>query len=234
MDRITREHIQLTREQTAQMMDSVRSGKPKDFDKGEWHHRVNSILNAMRVQQEAPEGFADFLIETASRRDEPVLGLYALQHLSMWLPKESDAEKQQAIKDLFLKLMRTPGEPMAGTAVLMSSDLEQQHVEGFDPAHIEKTAILLVSDKQAPQDVRVSALHACSDRQLTAVLDDARRIAADKGEVSILRKAAIHAIGRMGLESDLPLLAEISKESRHLAAATTPATTRISQRVAKP
>ena len=194
---------------------------------------MNSILNALRIQ-EAPEGFADFLIETASQRGDQVLGLYALQHLAMWLPQETNPDKQQAIKDLFTELMRVPGEPMAGTAVLMASDLEQQKMEGFESSAIEQAALRLVSDRKTPQDVRVSALHTCTDRHLTAVLDEARHIAMDKSEVSTVRKAAIHAIGRMGQEVDLPRLEELSKESRHLAAAAMPATQRITQRTTNP
>jgi hypothetical protein len=215
------------------MMDFVRSPKPRALEEDAWHHRVNSILNAIRVQQRVPTEFADILIDLASRKGDPVLSLYAIQHLSMWLPEEQDSGKQAAIKDLFERLMRTPGDPMAGTAVLLSSDLERQHVEGFEPEVIEKAALRLVADRKATQDVRISALHACCDRNLSTVLKDARVIAADISEISVLRKAAIHAIGRMGDESDLPLLLEVAKESRHIAAAANPASQRISLQAAK-
>jgi hypothetical protein len=152
----------------------------------------------------------------------------------MLLPQERNLEKRQAIMDLFTELMRVPSEPMAGTAVLMASDLEQKKMEGFESSAIEQAALRLVADRKTPQDVRVSALHACTDRQLTAVLDDARHIAMDKSEVSVVRKAAIHAIGQMGQEADLPRLEELSKESRHLAAAAMPATQRITQRKPNP
>src|SRR6478735_6466936 len=72
-DRLTREQIQLSASQVRELMAFIRGAKPPSLEAGEWHHRVNSILNALRVQHEPIPDLSDFLMETALRKEEPVL-----------------------------------------------------------------------------------------------------------------------------------------------------------------
>ena len=62
---------------------------------------------------------------------------------------------------------------------------------------------------------------------LSAIEQSALRIAADAHEITIVRKAAIFAIGKMGSKRDVSLLKTLEKESAQLAEAASPAMKRI-------
>ena len=87
-----------------------------------------------------------------------------------------------------------------------------------------------MSDSNAATDVRISALHTLTDRRVTGILPEVRRIAEDQKELIILRKAAIFAIGRLGNPvDDADRLKSLSKENTRLAQAATPALKHLSK-----
>jgi hypothetical protein len=91
----------------------------------------------------------------------------------------------------------------------------------------------IIGDREAPQDVRISAIHACVDRKDAEPLPELRNIAADKSLVSTLRKAAIHAIGQLGDDEDLTLLESLSGDDGNLLPAVGPARSALKKRKAE-
>lgn len=228
-DRIARERIALSSSDVQKLMSFIAGEKPASLDDGEWQHRVNSILNALRAQSADNDGLTDLLITMAKTHPDSVLRIYALQHLGSWVPREKNPAKKEEILALFNQLATTPGEATAGTAMQMLTELEQagKSTGAVNLNAIEQSALRIAADPAASHDLRVTALHTCCDRQLTAVLKDARLIAADTKEITIVRKAAIFAIGKMGSKQDISLLKTLQKESPQLAEAAKPAVKRI-------
>ena len=234
-DKIARERIELSSGDVKNLMDFIAGEKPASLDDGQWQHRVNSVLNALRAQHADNDGLSDLLMKMAVGHEDPVLRLYALQHLGSWVAREKDPAKRQQMLSLLSQLATKDGEPTAGTAIQMITELEQAGipVPSINLKSIEKAALKIVADPKASQDLRVSALHTCCDRNLTQVLENARKIASDKKEVTIVRKAAIYSIGKMGAEEDLEMLDGLLSESRLLSEAVKPAIKRIKGRSRK-
>ena len=220
VDALARERVGIPLSHAESLLRRVTGPKPADIDSGDWEHEVNSTLNALRAQEEMPSGFTDTLVDMAQIHADPVLRLYALQHLS-FLHERENADGKARITNLFTTLAADDAGPMAGTAILMLSDLQRAGAS-LDAAAIDTRAMALATSPQARHDVRVSAIHACVDRQIAAFLPEARRIAFDTTLPTVVRKAAIHAVGRMGDATDIALLEPLGKTIT-LAPALTPA-----------
>ena len=99
-----------------------------------------------------------------------------------------------------------------------------------DTVDITRASMRLLADGKASTDVRITSLHTLTDRQVSEVLPEARRIAEDRNELIILRKAAIFAIGRLGNPvDDSDRLKGLSKEHHRLAQAANPALEQLSK-----
>ncbi|MCP5532887.1 MAG: HEAT repeat domain-containing protein [Akkermansiaceae bacterium] len=209
------------------LLSFISAPKPEGLSDVEWEERVNVVLNALRGQESDVPGLTDFLLATAEDHPSRILRLYAMQHLALWQHREKSVEKQREIVALFERLAMEDGGEYAGAAVMFLNDLEGLlGSHGQERAHqnvIGRAAFKLIVDPAARPDVRISALHTCTDRRMTEVLPTARRIAADTRSVLPLRKAAVHAIGRMGGGEDLDLLSRLGKDSPELRPATEPA-----------
>ena len=55
-DRIARERIALSASDVQKLMSFIAGEKPASLDDGEWQHRVNSVLNALRAQSSDIDG----------------------------------------------------------------------------------------------------------------------------------------------------------------------------------
>ena len=201
-------------------------GQPKGMASGEWEERVNEILNLLRSQPGRVPGLAKAMMKMALGDANPVLRMYALQHIAMWIPDEPSEESREAMMGYLRELSWSADDPLAGSAVLFLSDLERggELPEGFlADGQIGETALRIASDSSANPDVRIAALHACVDQGTAAALPAARVIAADASLMIPLRKAAIHTIGRFGTLEDASLLESLALESPSLTAATKPA-----------
>ncbi len=204
----------------------ISAPKPGDLADDEWEERVNVILNLLRQQSEVP-GLADYLLTTADKNPSRVLRLYALQHISLWYAKATEEAEKQRMISLLETLATREEEETAGCAVPMLSDLQREGMKQgapvIDDERIAKASHHLVANTTAPQDVRISAIHACVDRMDAAPLPELRKIAADDSLVSTLRKAAICAIGQLGDEEDLKLLESLPQADGNLSMAVNPA-----------
>lgn len=169
-------------------------------------------------------------MKMAAEDENPVLRMYALQHIAMWIPDEPSEESREAMMGYLRKLSSSPDDPLAGSAVLFLTDLERdgELPEGFAAGgEIGKTALRIASDDTAPPDVRIAALHACVDQGTAAALPAARLIAADPSLMIPLRKAAIHTIGEFGTREDAALLESLAENAPALALATLPAAVKL-------
>ena len=113
----------------------------------------------------------------------------------------------------------------------MITELEQAGVlvPKIDLVATGKAVMKIAADSEASHDLRVSAFHTCCDRKLHGVLKDARRVAGDKNETTVVRKAAIFAIGKMGTKHDLKMLTALLLESDLMSEAARPAIERIKE-----
>lgn len=215
---------QLSDSDAQALLSFISAPKPEGLSDGEWEERVNVILNALRVQENDVPGLVEFLLKTSEHHPSRILRLYAMQHLALWHHREGDAVKRREIVSIFERLAGRDGEESAGAAVMFLNDLSGQAVdagEGLpDPQFIARAALKLAGDPLAKQDVRISALHTCTERGMGEVLPSARRIAEDASAVLPLRKAAIHAIGQLGSREDAELLAKLEQETPDLRPAT--------------
>jgi hypothetical protein len=233
-----REGRGLTAEDRESLLAFIGQGQPEGIASGEWEERVNEILNLLRSQPGEVPGLAETMMKMAEEDTNPVLRMYALQHIAMWIPDEPSAESRKAMIDYLRKLSLMPDDPLAGSAVLFLSDLERgkKLPKGFAPnGMIAETALRIASDATASPDVRIAALHACVDQGVgegmanrrPEIAATARLIAADALLMIPLRKAAIHTIGRFGDAKDRELLERIAEESRVFMVATKPALERL-------
>jgi hypothetical protein len=209
------------------LLSFISAPMPEGLSEGEWEERVNVILNALRVQGKEVPGLTEFLLTTAEQHPSRILRLYAMQHLTLWHHRERSVEKRREIVALFERLAEKDGEESAGAAVMFLNDLARQAEDageqGPDPEVIARAALKLAAEPQAKQDVRISALHTCTERRMTEVLPAALTIAADTAAVLPLRKAAVFAIGQLGTAADRVLLENLEAVTPALRPATTQA-----------
>lgn len=208
------------------LLSFISGAQPEELSDAEWEERVNVVLNALRLQENDVPGLTDFLLATAERHQSRILRLYAMQHLALWHHQEPSAEKRREIVSLLERMAEEPGAETAGAAVMFLNDLGAGE-RGDDMDHkqesLSRVALRLAEDPSAKQDVRISALHTCSERRMAEALPVARRIAADSSLVTPLRKAAIHCIGGLGTKDDISLLVALEKQNATLRPATGPA-----------
>ena len=225
-----REGRVLSAEDCSSLIAFLGTGQPERMESGDWEERVNEILNLLRSQPGEVPGLAEAMMRMAEEDPNPVLRMYALQHMAMRIPDEPSEEVRKAMILHLRQLTWSSDDPLAGSAVLFLSDLERagKLAEDFTAnGEIGETAARIASDPTAAPDVRIAALHACVDQGTAAALPAARRIAADDSLMVPLRKAAIHTVGRFGGPEDIALLKEVGDKAPTLAAATGPAIERL-------
>ena len=226
MDWIKNQQV-LTEEDRDALLDYLSKSKPETLVSGEWAERVNELLNLLRCQPEGVPGLADLLIHMVTNDPDPVLRMYALQHLAMWIPDEPVAGNRIAMLNLLQRLAETSGDPLAGSAVLFLNDLSKQSGNLSDTkladGIIERAALRIVNDASSSPDVRIAALHACAARGMQDAASASRLIAADTSLMIPLRKAAIFTLGELGNIQDRDLLESVASSNPTLVSATAPA-----------
>ncbi len=226
-DTIAREHTAFSDAEASHLLDFVSGSKPSGLTRSDWQHLVNSLFNALRTRPAAParERLSLVFANMAEKDADPVMRLYALQHISFWLPHEQHPARKQQLADLLLRMSQAGDQ--AGCATMVMSDLQRA---GSLPQNqetntmIDQAALRLASDPDAVTTARVSAIHTLADRGQTESLPELRSIAMARHEHIVLRKAAIFAIGRLGnLSDDRDRLKRLASEHRRLAQAAEPA-----------
>jgi hypothetical protein len=214
------------------LLEYLQQGQPMKITSGEWEERVNELLNLLRAQNDGTPGLADLLLHMAVKDPNHVLRMYALQHISLWIPDEPSTEKRQALIDHLKRLAVNPADPLAGSAVLFLSDLKNDGIineQINDSETLGQASLKIMSDNKAAPEVRISALHACVEQGYAEALPNARDIAADTTLMIPLRKAAIHYIGTFGTAEDAARLESLAAQKPELTAASKPALARLRQ-----
>lgn len=222
------------------LLNFLRSGQPDGTTSGEWEERVNEILNLLRSQPGGVPKLAETMVQMAKNDVNPVLRMYALQHIAMWIPHEPSPASREAMVDFLRQIAASADHPLAGSAVLFLSDIGSTSVLPIDvpgDKGIGATALRIATDARARPEVRISALHTCVDQGKAAdpalrasmlknraeIVATAHAIASDTSLMIPLRKAAIHTIGQFGTQEDRKALADLQQQDPILTAATKPA-----------
>lgn len=224
---LAKRHQAIAPNDMQKLLSFISAPKPEGLSAAEWEERVNVILNALRGQESDVPGLTNYLLTTAEHHPSRILRLYAMQHLTLWHEREKSAGKRSEIVALLERLAEKDGEETAGSAVMFLNDLEgQAGATGERQTNQEvigRAALKLVADPQVKQDVRISALHTCTERRMAEVLPAARQIAGDMTAVLPLRKAAVYCIGQLGAAEDRVFLERLHTKTSDLRAATEPA-----------
>lgn len=227
------QQLVLTDEDRDVMIAYISQTKPDNMADGAWQERVNEILNFLRSQPGAVPGLSDLLLNMASKDPDPVMRMYALQHIALWIPSEPDEENKNLMIAYLEMLAVNTNDPLAGSAVLFLNDLDHSKnlPKPIDSAAlIEEAAMNLVATRTASPDVRICALHTCAERGLTAASVESRTIAQDETLMVPLRKAAIYTLGEVGVPEDVEFLEALAASNGLLETSTTPAIKRIKTR----
>jgi hypothetical protein len=216
----------LASEDQAILLSYLEQEQPTSITSGEWEERVNEILNFLRSQPNGVPGLADLMLHMAEHDPNTVLRMYAMQHIFLWIPDEPDEGKRGEMMSYLKRVADTPSDIHSGAAVMFLSDLElrnDQKQKTSDEETINLAALRLVENQEVNPAALISALHTCTERGVTDALPVARQLAADETKMIPLRKAAIHAIGRLGEPEDVVFLDKLARAESNLKAAIDPA-----------
>lgn len=221
---IANEHRELPESARGDLLSFIFAGKPEGLRDSEWQERVNVILNSLRDQQggadSSQEGLTRLLEEMAASDPDPILQMYAMQHLSLWYPRIEDAEERMQVLDLLTQILGQKGERSRGSALQALSDIArngaaqevQQAMEVMAAGTLMEQAAAILGDRDEKVDVRICALQACVADGQKEVLISLRDIATNTEENTVLRKSALNGIGRLGTLGDLALLEIVRSE----------------------
>jgi HEAT repeat protein len=226
-DTIARERSELAPSETAALLERIQSAKPEGMDTLLWEHEVNSTLNALRAQPEVVPGLTDALLTMAADSDNPVLRLYALQHVAQIHSRETPAAREQIEQALVAHAM-DDDRKMAGAALVFLGDIDATSLSDETRGQLAARAVALVRDPDSPSDVRISAIHACVAAGYKEALPGLRETVADASANVVERRAAIHALGRLGGQDELALLTSLLPDHPSLEPALRPAITGLS------
>ncbi len=228
-----KKRVELLPETQEAIITYLSSPKPSSIESGLWHERVNELFNLLRAQPDEVPGFSELLVHMSSSDPDPVLRMYALQHISLWIPKEPVKANKAEMIEFLEKLAADEMNPLSGSAIMFLCDLNRK---GSIPERIESTEIIessalrIIADNNSRADVRICALHVSAERKLVKAAVDSRHIAQDSSLMVPLRKAAIYTLGEIGTTEDIEFLESLAVSSDVLNAATTPAIKRINVR----
>jgi hypothetical protein len=163
----------LTPEDRDALLAYLTQPQPPALSSGEWEERVNEILNLLRTQQGGVPGLSELMLHMAEQDPNPVLRMYALQHIAMWIPDEPTPEKREAMVKYLQQLLQRPNDPLAGSALLFLTDLEHSgHIPHSTEtaAQFQDAALNLITNPATRPDVKISVLNACVDRKKNDIL----------------------------------------------------------------
>ena len=177
--------------------------------KGE-HVLKNDILNKLRRQASAPEGFTGNLIELyRDTGQDSVMRDYAIQHLVSWYRDGAGdaAESKEKIRGVLQEALNERSS-IAGTALAGLHRLSRVGSE-FDPDQIADAALRIAMEPTADEAARVTAIQVCAERGLRAALPVIEELARDSANLS-LRISAIAALGRLSDARQIEFLQELA------------------------
>lgn len=228
LDRQARRRTPLTADEEAYLLAMIEQGGHADWAPGFRQHLYNSAFNALHISPHI-ERFARLLHEMAICNPDKTLRLYALQHIGLMRQAgRLTGPPAREIHATLMDLAADSGEEVSGTAIALLVDWRSGQAP-VDPQVID-LALDVAADAARSLDIRVTAIHAAGEDALLL----ARKLATDPTTPVLLRKAAIHRIGRHGDAGDFPELDKLRGESSRLAQAAGPALKAIRDRLANP
>jgi HEAT repeat protein len=226
-DAIAREQRVLPPTEAAELLQHIQSAQPPGMNTALWEQEVNSTLNALRAQPELVPGLTDALLAMAKDSENPVLRLYALQHIAQVHSRETP-EGKQTIEKALVEHALDDSRKMAGAALGFLGDIQPTSLSDETRERLAARAIKLTRDPDAPIDVRVSAIHACAAAGNQTAIPSLRETAADASANTVERRAAIHALGQLGGPDELAFLTSLASADSLLEPALRPAIERLS------
>ncbi|MFO7870957.1 MAG: hypothetical protein R6V03_05940 [Kiritimatiellia bacterium] len=191
----------------------------------EFNALKNNVADVLLRQDELPDGLGLQLVEMYRDRDMDVVWRdYCVQYLApyynrKWPPgtadapetggsaAETDAERAEILR-AYREALGEKDSTIAGTALLAVERLSRRRPE-FDREEIGRIAVELACDEACAGASRITALRVSALMGRKEVLSGAR-IAAQTGETSTLRLAAIATLGDIGEGADRELLESLS------------------------
>lgn len=226
-DAIAREGRDLSPEDAASLLRHIQSAQPAGRKTALWEHEVNSTLNALRAQPGLVPGLTEALLAMAKDSENPVLRLYALQHIAQVHSRETP-EAREKIERALVEHALDDTRQMAGAALGFLGDIEPTSLTDATQEKLAARAVDLVRDPNVPIDVRVSAIHACAAAGNETAIPSLRETAADPSANTVERRAAIHALGQLGGPDELAFLTALSSDHPALKPAINPALKQLS------
>lgn len=179
----------------------------------------NDTLAYLLRQKVLPAGIGEQLVKMYRDRNHDVIWRgYCVQFFGDYYDKawpagadtNPDPLRKQFEAAYWEALAETDSQ-IAGTALIGIELLSRKHPE-LDRTKIGRKALDLATDQKMNANTRLTAIQVCAVMGLKEVLQTAR-IEAQAGENTILRVAAISAIGQVGSPEDADLLQGIAASS---------------------
>ena len=216
-------------------MDFMNAAKPGEMRDTEWHALVDSLINALRRQDTAPDGLTDALIRLYHGGADSVLKDYAVQYLRYWFVDREIRYKHETRPDARQRILATLvdaahklHESYSGTALMALDHITTDRNLRSEPetqAMIERQLkdfngllIKAVSSPETNRLCRVSAIQVAAMRGEKEILPVVRALASDPATDANVRISSIAAIGQLGaLAEDKELLTRLEKSGQRLA-----------------
>lgn len=185
----------------------------KGHDSGPFMNAAkNDIMNVLRNQQQPPSELTDVLLALYHDKSQSeVIRIYAIQHLRPWYRQQG--QKDPRIREAFFEALDETDSGVAGTALLAMRYLSRDQ-DGFDAAEIGVKAIEMAENPAANVLNRVSAIQVAST--LSGKTGDGTkfRVLADNETHTMIKVAAIAAIGQSGDQSQREYLTAIADQNK--------------------
>lgn len=187
-----------------------------DLDLVSFNAVKNDLLNVLIAQEQLPQDLGRRLVSMYRNPDNDDLWRdYSLQHIAMYCERRwRDAEvapddgERREFAAAFRSAFNERKTHIAGTALLGWDCLSGRYPE-FGRSELEKQVLEIARDPRACVAARATALSLCGSCNLTDALPLVR-VAAQAGEETSLRLAAISALGQLGGKDDQELLQSIA------------------------
>ena len=170
----------------------------------------NDVMNLLRNQELPPKGLTEALIAMFSGGKHPPAVLDScIQHLGAMPGEITDDALRHRIRETFVRAARQTRQPYAGTALY--SLAEAKHASQSQKNELKRLTVALCKQGSHPV-ARISAIQLAGERGYKEILPILRETLSSSRRDAVLDIVSIGSLGLLGNESDLKLLALISRE----------------------
>ena len=175
----------------------------------------NTVLDVLRGQSNLPTPYHQLLIGLFHDQNQHIiLRDYAIQHLVHWyeesLSQTTLKSAREEVRPVFWSALDGAPATCGGTALLGLQYLSERDAV-IEPQKVGMAALAIATNASSTDVSRVTALQVCSLLSVREVLPAARAFARTDTN-SLVRVAAIAALGRLGLEPDLKFLRDLNAD----------------------